>query len=313
MKYILVTSLVFSVVLMMTGVSVAQSQSDNASSMSSGDYSITSGNASMSVNPRLGARILSLKLGRFNFLVDPEVIKVAYGSTFWPSPQSDWNWPPPAVLDTDPYTAVKEGDTITFVSGKDNRTGLQVTKKFYSGKDGRFNLVYSMKNIADTVKKVAPWEITRVRKGGLLFFPVGHNPFGKKYFDPAPVNVIDGIAWYKDGTTPPPKNLLTTAEVTQGWAAYVIDGRMFLKKFPNVPRNEIAPGEGDVDFYVSSIADYVEFEIEGKYRPLAPGAHSTWHVEWILVHVPKHIKIQEGNHALVEFVRGIVNKRQSHR
>ena len=35
-----------------------------------------------------------------------------FGSTFWPAPQSEWNWPPIATYDSKPYTAVVQGNSV---------------------------------------------------------------------------------------------------------------------------------------------------------------------------------------------------------
>ena len=244
----------------------AQSTKRGVASMTDGNYSVASGPARITVDPRVGGTIDSLFFDGYEFLTGKEVHPFFYGSTFWPSPQSDWNWPPPPILNVDPYAASVDGDTLTMVSGKDEKTGFQFTKRFSPGKGGRLELSYGISNVSNAVKKVAPWEITRVRKGGLLFFPVGNNPLGKKSFGPVPVEVRNGVAWYKDPTERPVENLLTTADGTEGWAAYAIDGKLFIKKFPNVKPGELAPGEGEITVYVSAVADYVEFEVQGKYR-----------------------------------------------
>jgi hypothetical protein len=284
----------------------AQSTKGSAALMSDGDYSVASGPARVSVDPRVGGTIDSLLFEGYEFLTGKDVHPFFYGSTFWPSPQSDWNWPPPPVLNVDPYSASVDGDTLTLVSGKDEKTGFQFTKKFFPGKDGRLELTYVISNVSNAPKKVAPWEITRVRKGGLLFFPVGNNPLGKKSFGPVPVIVRDGVAWYKDPTERPAENLLTTADGTEGWAAYAIDGKLFVKKFPNIKREYLAPGEGEIAVYVSGVADYLEFEVEGKYESLKPGESSTWHVQWILANIPAEFKVEAGNAALVDFARKLV-------
>lgn len=274
--------------------------------VSKAGYSVSSGRVCITVDPRVGARITSLKLGAYEFITGPDVMEGNYGSTFWPSPQSDWSWPPPAVLDSEPYSTKTEGDTLQFVSSRDTRTGLQVVKKICPGKTGWLNLVYSMKNVTDSVRKVAPWEITRIRKGGLLFFPVGHNPLDRKSFDPAPVKIIDGVAWYRDAKKRPAENLLTTADGTDGWAAYAIDGRLFIKKFPNIDQHRLAPAEGEITVYVSKEADYVEFEIQGIYKALKPGENSDWQVEWTAVDIPELVIVKEGSGGLVEFARKLV-------
>ena len=284
----------------------AQSPERSVVSMSEFDYSIRSGSLRVAVDPGDGGTIDSLSLGGYEFLTGKDVHPSFYGSTFWPSPQSDWNWPPPPILNVDPYTASVDRDTLTMVSGKDEKTGFQFTKKLFPGSAGRIELTYLISNVSDVMKKVAPWEITRVRKGGLLFFPVGNNPLGRKSFGPVPVGVGNGVAWYKDPAERPAENLLTTADGTEGWAAYAIDGRLFVKKFPNVKPDELAPGEGEIIVYVSAVADYVELEVQGRYQPLRPGESSNWRVEWIIANIPADLKIEPGDTALVDFARKLV-------
>lgn len=295
----------FVVVILCAGLAPGQKVMRGATTMPDGDYKLSSGGLSMTVSPDTGARITSLKQNGCEFLTGPQVMAGNYGSTFWPSPQSSWSWPPPAVIDSDPYSSMLDGDTVTFVSGRDARTGLQVVKKFYPAGVGRFHLQYTMTNISDSVIHAAPWEITRVHKGGLLFFPVGDNALGKKSFDPAPVRVIAGVAWYKDHLKRPDRNLLTTADGTEGWAAYAIDGRLFVKKFPNIPESNVAPGEGEIAFYVSKEANYVEFEIQGAYKSLRPEQSSSWNVEWIVSKIPAGVSVEPGSAGLLEFARGL--------
>lgn len=274
--------------------------------MNNGNYSVRSGPLSVTVDAQVGGTIDSLSFNGYEFLTGKDVHPFFYGSTFWPSPQSDWNWPPPPVLSTDPYEARISGDTLVLVSGKDKVTGFQFTKEFYPGKGGRLELTYGISNVSNAPKKVAPWEITRVRKEGLLFFPVGNNPLGKKSFGPVPVIIWDGVAWYKDSAERPAENLLSTADGTEGWAAYAIDGKLFVKKFPNIKRENLAPGEGEIAVYVSGVADYLEFEIEGEYQSLKPGESSIWHVQWIVANIPAEVKVEAGNAALVDFARKLV-------
>jgi len=54
-------------------------------------------------------RITSFLVDGRNFLTDDKVDSLNWGSTFWPSPQSDWDWPPPAAIDNEPYTVTLEG------------------------------------------------------------------------------------------------------------------------------------------------------------------------------------------------------------
>lgn len=308
MKYTLITSLAFCAFCASVFVTSLEAGKvkGHAAAMNNGECSLTSGRTIIRIDPAVGARIISLKLGGYEFLTGSDIMPGNYGSTFWPSPQSAWNWPPPAVLDNEPYSSEIRGDTLEFFSAEDQRTGLRVSKEFFPGRDGRINIVYSMTNVTNSFLKAAPWEITRVHKGGILFFPVGNNPLGKKTFEQAPASIVDGIAWYRDSLKRPSENLLTTAIGTAGWAAYAIDGKLFVKKFPDVGKDEVAPGEGEISFYVSKEADYVEFEIQGEYRALFPGERTSWHVEWIAADIPTDVRAKIGSKSLVEFARRLV-------
>ncbi len=285
---------------------IAQSKKDSIMILDNGSYLVASKNVEVVINPAEGARITSFKLEEYEFLVGKDNIPESYGSTFWPGPQSTWNWPPPPALDYEPYSAVDGGSSIKLTGRPDQVTGFQFVKEFSAGENNSINLSYTIINKTKEVKKAAPWEISRVHKGGLLFFPIGQKPLGVKSFEPADIDILNGIAWYKDKLARPENNRLSTADGKEGWAAYAINGKLFIKKFKDVEPAMIAPGEGEVMLYVASKADYNEFEIEGEYQTLKPGEESTWNVEWIGIDIPANIKIEKGNMELVNFVRNIV-------
>ena len=285
-----------------------QNKTDSVMILNNGSYQVSSKNVDVVVNPAEGGRITSFKLGSYDFLIGKDLIPGAYGSTLWPGPQSDWNWPPPAVLDSKPYSAVDNGNLVILTSGKDPVTGFRFSKELSADKANSINLDYTIVNKTDETKKVSPWEISRIHKGGLLFFPMGKRAMGIKAFDPVNLDTIDGIAWYKDELKRPEKNKLSTADGSEGWTAYAINGKLFIKKFKDITPEMIAPGEGEVMVYVDSRADFVEYEIEGAYETLRAGEGLNWNVKWIGVDIPANIKVEIGNKELVDFVRKIVNE-----
>jgi hypothetical protein len=260
----------------------------------------------MSVDPVNGGRVVSYRLNDYEFLTGKVIDEDNYGSTFWPSPQSYWNWPPPPVLDVKPYSAINEGNIIKVTSEKDPVTGFQFVKEFSSGKNSRMNLTYSIINISNEIKNAAPWEISRVNKEGLLFFPMGQGSIGKKQFEEANTEIIDGIAWYKDEKKKPEKHLLSIADGSEGWMAYAIDSKLFIKKFPDITPDMFAPGEAEISFYISPEADYIEIEIQGKYETIKPGEKTTWDIDWIVKDIPMDIEVKKDSKELVKFVREII-------
>jgi hypothetical protein len=284
------------------------SSNNGMNHLENGSYSIVSGNVSIAVNPEVGGRITSFTLDKYQFLVSKDDNPGSYGSTFWPSPQSNWNWPPPAVLDNKPYSVIETDDSVELTSGKDTQTGFQFVKIITPGKDNSINLNYSMINITNADKKAAPWEVTRVHKGGLFFYPIGGTSFGKKFFRYVPTEIINGILWYQSKKAKNDSDELTTADGSEGWFAYAIGGSVFIKKFKDIQPNTFAPGEKEISLYVNAKFDFMEIEAQGEYQNIKPQEKSTWNMKWIAAKIPSNIKIEKGNMKLVEFVRNIVKQ-----
>ncbi len=284
----------------------AQSHGAAVVSSDKGHYNIVSGPVSITIDPTVGGRTVSFKLADYEFLTGKDVHPENYGSTLWPSPQSIWNWPPPAALDNLPYAVVSSGDSILLSSGMDPQTRLQFKKSITAGGSGKLVMTYWMLNESDSNISVAPWEVTRVHKGGTFFFPIGEGGIGRKHFSPAPTQEKDGIVWYKDELKRPDENELSIADGSEGWMAYVLDGRVFAKRFKDTKPRDHAPGEAEISVYVSAVADYVEIETQGKYEPIAPGRANVWRTEWMAADLPKDISASVASGRLVEFVRKLV-------
>ena len=104
----------------------------------------------------------------------------SYGSTFWTSPQAEWNWPPVPEYDNLPYTAeIKDGPVkvadvtipALFLQGQVSKYGYRVCKAFtVDPSDLAFVITYSIVNESGETRKIAPWQISRVPNGGFLEF-----------------------------------------------------------------------------------------------------------------------------------------------
>ncbi len=267
---------------------------------------INSGKVSISADPQNGGLITSFKLGDYEFITQKKDSKEGFGSTVWPSPQSVWNWPPPAVLDRKPYTVENLEDTVKMTSGEGCKTGFQLSKEIVSGKENSIKLKYEMKNISNEVKKTAVWEISRAPKGGMLFYPIGAPEMGVKFFPPVDVKNIDGIIWFDANLNKQENHKLSYGDGKEGWLAYAINNKLFIKKFDDILPAETAPGEGEILYYSSFTCDYIEIEVQGKYAELAPGKSVSLEVEWIGIEIPEGIKVEAGNKELVEFVRSVI-------
>ena len=242
---------------------------------------ITVGDVIMTINPQKGGKILSLKYK------DQEVISQsprpeAFGSTFWTSPQKEWNWPPVSEFDKQPYTVEERDGRLIMTSEPSARLKYRVRKEFSTDvKDKAIVVTYSIINESDEVRQVAPWEITRVpNDGGIIFFdaPVdGITPADLMAFTEA-----NGAVWYK--TDEANANRKINAD-GKGWLAFFNNGLLLLKKFEDLEPSQPAPDEAEIQVYVNRGKTYIELESQGAYTTLQPHGELQWTVRWYLVPV----------------------------
>jgi hypothetical protein len=276
-----------------------------------GKYSISMGDQVLRIDPAKGGRITNLFLNGKDFLTDSTVNSFNWGSTFWFSPQSDWQWPPSAEIDNKPYIVSVAKGIVKMVSRQDPKTGLVVTKEISGDtKNDAFILKYTITNHSDISRKVAPWEVTRVRPNGLALFPVGKDSARGGLL--SSTSIENGIFYYQyqKEKLPVKGDRQIYADGSEGWLAQVNGNVILIKKFPDVPLELNAPKEGEVELFASEVtasnAGYVEIEHQGPYLNLAPGASSVWETRWLLRKLPAGTKAKTRDKALVDYIREIV-------
>jgi hypothetical protein len=240
-------------------------------------FTLQSGDALMTIDISKGGKILSLKY-KEQEVISQSRFPESFGSTFWTSPQKEWNWPPVPEFDKQPYTVKQRDSHLVISSPVSQRLGMSVGKDFsVDSKDGAFVITYSIKNEGSEPRRVAPWEITRVpNNNGIIFFSAVDSiwPAGLMTFESA-----HGAAWYK--TDEAPQNRKVNAD-GRGWLAYCADGLLLVKKFQDLKADEPAPGEAEIQVYVNRGKTYIELESQGAYTLLQPGDNLTWTVRWYL-------------------------------
>ena len=253
--------------------------------------------ATMTVDPARGGKILSLKYQEQEVLSQSRFPE-SFGSTFWTSPQKEWNWPPVAEFDKQPYEVVQCADgRLTISSPVSERLGMSVGKDFaIDASNHAFVITYSIRNEGTEARSVAPWEITRVTNtGGLIFFAPTDSIWPAGLMD---FQLSDGAAWYE--TDEAPRNRKVNADGS-GWLAYCADGLLLVKKFQDLQPEQPAPGEAEVQVYVNRGKTYIELESQGAYTLLQPGESLNWTVRWYLLPVDKNLSRSE----LLQRVSGI--------
>ena len=261
-------------------------------------FTLQSADALMTIDIAKGGKILSLKY-KEQEVISQSRFPESFGSTFWTSPQMEWNWPPVPEFDKQAYTVKQRDSHLVITSPVSQRLGLSVGKDFsVDPKDYAFVITYSIKNEGSEPRRVAPWEITRVpNNNGLIFFNAVDSiwPAGLMTFETA-----HNAAWYK--TDEAPQNRKVNAD-GRGWLAYCADGLLLVKKFQDLKADEPAPGEAEIQVYVNRGKSYIELESQGAYTLLQPGEELKWTVRWYLKPVDK---TAEPSKSLMETVQKLV-------
>ena len=276
MKQILI-SLFMAIAMGFMGTTTAKADVPNSQT---GNYVLKCGNMTMTIDAEKGGKILSFKYG------DQEVISQlkwpeSFGSTFWTSPQKEWYWPPVPEYDKKPYVVEEKDGVLTMTSEVNEKLQYRISKAFAADEQNQaIAITYSIRNESNEVRKVAPWEITRVQnEGGLIFFeaPVDSIwPAGLMNF-----KGVNAISYYEPDEAN--ENRKVNAD-GKGWLAYLNQekGLLLVKQFEDLATGQPAPDEAEIQVYVNRGKTYIELESQGAYTTLQPGEALNWTVRWYL-------------------------------
>ena len=268
-------------------------------------YVLSVQDLTMTVDAAHGGKILSFKLGEQEVIAQnpaaaPQPAQPgegqprrrffnpnSYGSTFWTSPQKEWNWPPVPEYDSLPYTAeVKDGPVkvvdvaipALFLEGQVSKYGYRVCKTFtVDPSDLAFVVTYSIVNESGETRQIAPWQITRVPNGGFLEFDA--TPEGVTPADLMKVTFDDGLATLEVDVADQNRKINVDGK---GWLNFRDNGLVLTQRFPDITQEEAAPGEAEIQVYIDARKSFVEIEAQGPYTPLEPGKKLDWTVRWYL-------------------------------
>lgn len=257
------------------------------------------------VDASMGGHIVEFSLAGDNALATrgPEI-----GSTFWPSPQQAWGWPPPEVLDKAPYSVNRREEGVELLSSVCDRTGLQLKKAFTLHAD-RLQVEYTMINPGGESLTYAPWEITRI-PGGLTFY---ESTEGLLALSTGTAVVDGGYVWHRYLPERQEQNEKIFGNGSSGWLANVHKGLLLVKHFEPTPASAVAPGEAEIEIYAHGDArqPYIEVEQQGRYCTLAPSEQRQWQVTWYLSRLPAAVEPVAGNKLLPQRVKDLLRARSA--
>ena len=270
--------------LLLAAIAAAHASAQTVQGSVDEGFTIKAGNVTMTVSAKEGGKILSYKYGDQEMLSQLRPAN-QYGSTFWTSPQKEWNWPPVTEFDraayTDETSAAIKGKALLLTSQTARKLPFQIQKLYTPDPKGKFiSVAYTIINKGDAARQVAPWEISRVvaDETALIFFdaPVeGITPAGL-----IPFKAEAGASWYSFEQAPQNRKINSDGK---GWLAYTAGNLLMIKKFADITPDQPAPDEAEIQVYVNQGKTYIELESQGEYKTLQPGESLTWQVKWYLI------------------------------
>jgi hypothetical protein len=270
------------------------------------NYRIEFGDYALEVDPADGGRIVEFSLGGRSVVIPRSESAQAYGSSFWPSPQQDWDWPPPPELDSLPWEVSVDGTALVLKSGVNARLGLSAVQRIEALPElGAVNIELALINHGTQPRQVAAWQNTRVRPGGLTFFPSSAPAHAKSAF---PLTPSGGVAWFEHEPKGNSRTGKLFADGEEGWLAHVDGDLLFVKVFPPVPLEQQAPGEAEIELYVDPKGAFVEVEQQGPYGSIAPGASAAWQCRWLVRKLDRAAARSLGNAGLLAQTRTLVSQ-----
>ncbi len=246
---------------------------------------LKTGDVTMTIYPTKGAKIMSLTY-KGQEVISQQTAPESFGSTFWTSPQKEWNWPPVQEFDKGVYEVEERDGRLMMTSQVSPKLKYRIRKEFAvdeaflkSGQPGGgFLITYTIVNESDETRQVAPWEITRVANdGGVIFFDAPLD--GITPADVLPFKSENGMACYHPDEAPQNRKINADGK---GWYAYRNHGLQLLKRFDDLSASQPAPGEAEIQVYVNRGKTFIELECQGAYTTLKPHEALSWTVRWQL-------------------------------
>lgn len=256
---------------------------------------LSRGAVEATVLPGTGARLARVRFGGTDLLLPPGLPHGFFGDTLWPSPQARWEWPPPPVLDhgTWEVLALTE-ESVTLRSEPDPTVGLVAERRLTLTPDG-LDHAFRLTNAWPTDQWLAPWQVTRAPREGLLVWEQG-----EEFTDEDRVlkHREDPPCWFRHRDLPgqfagvrvdgPFASLDVPAVVTtskyfadaRGWLAHLHRGTLVVRSFPDLSPEQATPRQAELELYVDLERDYIEMENQGAHTCLAPGESVDYATRW---------------------------------
>jgi hypothetical protein len=267
------------------------------------NYLLSSGEFTLEIDPTDGGRVIALSTGERTVIARRDESPEAYGSSFWPSPQSDWAWPPPASFDKLAWRAHSEDNALVLQSATDPKLGLSAWQRISAEPERRaFRFELTLQNRGPNARRVAPWQNTRMHPRGLTFFPSQDPMQSDAQHEITPQA---GMIWFVHDPSARTQGEKFFADGQEGWLAQLDGDLLFVKAFPDVPKSAQAPKEAEIELYADGAGAFVEVEQQGPFVEIPTGKSSRWVVHWAVRRVPPSVKRAAFDPGLAALARAV--------
>jgi hypothetical protein len=210
------------------------------------------------------------------------------GHRLWHAPEAE---PRTYFPDNFPVAVEKRGSIVRFIQPVEPTTGIAKEIDIKLAGNNRVELVHRLRNAGHWPVELAPWALSVMAPGGTAIVPLPKR--GRHPKDLLPGNLL--TVWlYTDMTDPrwtwgrkhillrqdtaPPQKL--GALVPDGWAAYALNGQLFVKKFACVPGANYA--DFGCNFETFTNHEMLELESLGPFAKIEPGQSVEHRETWLL-------------------------------
>ena len=205
------------------------------------------------------------------------------------------------ALDNAPCTAEVIGGTTLRVSGPPQpAAGIQkIIEVSLDAEQPCLHLVSHIRNIAERPLTYAAWSLSVMRPGGRAFVPLDVGPLDA--FDATRKLLLwsyteladpryrfgDRLVQIHHATVRPAKpgqsgrrddESKIGVDSAQGWAAYLLHGTLYLKRFPHDPARQYPDGGATIEIYSS--AEFLEVEQLSPLTTINPGEEIVFPEDW---------------------------------
>jgi hypothetical protein len=296
-------------------------------------YRLANGRIEAVVVTAVGPRIIELKsAGGKNLFHVREAEAGGHGEAEWVF-RGGWRlWIAPErrettyVLDNAPCTAeVIDGTTLRVIGPPQPAAGIQKSIEVsLDAEQPRLHVVSRIRNIGQQPLTYSAWSLSVMRPGGRAFVPLdvgaldafdatrmlrlwsytelgdARYRFGDRLVQIDPAKVSPAPATQKGRRDDESKVGVDSA---QGWAAYLLDGTLYLKRFAHDATAQYPDGGSTIEVYSS--AEFLEVENLSPLTTIQPGGEIAYLEDWWLF---GDVAIPNDEHTALSALEGYVKR-----